>query len=181
MAKHIVARIFIAASCLLGLGWGLPSLAQKSAVKVVATPAKLGDAALLRSDLAQLQSVDMARLKGKVVMAYYWSTKCSVCLEKMHELRSNVTGWKGKPFVIVAINRDEKRQDFEDYLAIAKQLNVPSAQLMFIHAQDLAVDNLSRAGHLPLSFIMDTGGILQHMHSGRIPPEVWDQVSDLMP
>lgn len=184
MSKNNLVRILIAVAFLLSIALSGSSYAQKSAANAAKTSpelARIGSAAVLHSDVLALSAVDAAKLKGKVVLVYYWTTQCAVCLEKMHELRSNVAGWKGRPFIVIAINRDEKRQSFEDYVAVYRQLNAISPQFILIHAKDLTTDNLFRAGQLPLSFIVDTSGIVQHMHVGRIPPEAWDQIAELLP
>ena len=52
------------------------------------------------------ESVDLARWRGQVVLVYLWSTDCPVCLDRLPELRRNLAGWKGRPFVVIAVNQD---------------------------------------------------------------------------
>jgi peroxiredoxin len=65
--------------------------------------------AMLVGKTMQPATVDLAQLKGKVVLLFFWSTDCAVCLDKLPELRRNLEGWRGKDFVIVAVSQDRSR------------------------------------------------------------------------
>jgi cytochrome oxidase Cu insertion factor (SCO1/SenC/PrrC family) len=124
---------------------------------------------------------DMRDLKGKVALVFHWSTSCSVCLDKMNELRNNMSGWRGRSFAIVAINHDKNRQDFQDYIRIHKAVNGESGQFIHIFNKDLAVDSLYQNEHLPTSFLVDSQQVLKRTYVGRIPPEAWDDIAELIP
>ena len=34
---------------------------------------------------------------------------------------------------------------------------------------------------LPVTLVFDTRGVLKARHEGRVPPDVWDEVAELLP
>jgi peroxiredoxin len=127
------------------------------------------------------KAIDIASLKGSVVLFFYWSTSCHVCLETMAELRENVKGWKGKPFTLVTVNVDKMRGDFENYAQITKAISGEDPQCQLIYQKDTTEDNLLRPGQLPASYVVDTKGVLRDHYFGRIPNKAWDDIADLLP
>lgn len=124
---------------------------------------------------------DLARQTGKTVLIFHWRTNCSVCLDKMEELRNNILGWKNKPFVVLAVNHDKSRQDYQNYIKISRTIHGDNPQLVHIYSKDLSLDNLYNNSALPTSFVIDDKQTLRHTYMGRIPPEAWDNIAELLP
>jgi thiol-disulfide isomerase/thioredoxin len=124
-------------------------------------------------------------LKGKVVMLMYWSTDCAVCRDKMPELRENVRGWANKPFELVLVSVDKRMQDVDSYNAILNA-SVPTKQRFTqLWAGDPSFkDNLGTAqlprSQLPVTYVIDKTGKLVERSNGRIPPDLWDTIADLL-
>ncbi len=120
-------------------------------------------------------------LRGKVVLLMFWSTDCAVCRDKMPELRQNVEGWRGMPFELVTVSLDQRRQDVEDYEKLISRL-VPSRQrfIQLWRGEVGYADNLGKPGHLPMTYLIDKTGRVVEQYSGRIAPEVWDKIADLL-
>jgi peroxiredoxin len=136
---------------------------------------------IIRTSAESNYDFDIASTKGKVVLVFHWSTNCPVCLDKMAELRRNIGGWQSKPFVVVAINHDKNRKDYQDYLRIHKSVNGASDQFIHVFSKDLTVNNLYKNERLPSSFLLDNQQILKKTYIGRIPAEAWDDIADLLP
>jgi thiol-disulfide isomerase/thioredoxin len=49
------------------------------------------------------KKINMADLKGKVVLVNFWSTDCSVCVEEMPKLINTYNAHKDKGFEVIAI------------------------------------------------------------------------------
>jgi peroxiredoxin len=127
------------------------------------------------------QRLRLAGLRGQVVLVFYWATGCAVCRDKMRELRANLTGWKGQPFTLLGVNMDARQQDFIDYENVVRQA-VPAAQhFASLWAGDTGFrDTMGRPEHLPSACLIDKQGRLVERYSGRIPPEAWDRIAELL-
>lgn len=120
--------------------------------------------------------------RGKVVMVVFWSTACAVCRDMLPELRANHAGWRGKPFELVTVATDAKRQDVLDHERIVEQI-VPRHEryVGLWRADPQHRDSFGAIGNLPASFVLDREGRVVERFNGRIPPEAWDRVADLLP
>ena len=165
--------------------FALPGVAQTLA------PAKAASAATVAPAIAATPQLEgktiegnpfkLASLKGKVVLVMFWSTGCAVCRDKMPELRTNYEGWAGKPFELVAVSTDTRVQDLLDYERIISR-TVPLKQrfVQLWTGESGYKDNLGKHAQLPVAFLMDKTGKVVERYVGRIPPEAWDRIADLL-
>lgn len=127
------------------------------------------------------QRLRLAGLRGRVVLVFYWSTGCAVCRDKMRELRANLAGWKGQPFTLLGVNRDARQQDFSAYEQLVAQ-TVPVTQ-RFVSVWSGGADFHDSMGTppiLPSACLINQQGELVERYSGRIPPEAWDRIAELL-
>jgi len=124
---------------------------------------------------------NLSTLKGKVVLVMFWSTGCAVCRDKMPELRNNYAGWAGKPFELVAVSTDSRVQDLLDYERIISR-TVPMKQrfVQLWTGESGYQDNLGKHNTLPAAYLLDKTGKVVERYVGRIPPEAWDRIADLI-
>lgn len=127
------------------------------------------------------RAFDLAGLRGKVVLVVFWSTTCAVCRDKMGELRANYEGWRGQPFEMVLVNQDRRLQDVQAYEQILA-LTVPRAQRFpqLWSGQPGHVDSFGAQAVLPATYIINKSGTVEKAYAGRIPPEAWDDIADLL-
>lgn len=123
----------------------------------------------------------LASLKGKVVLVMFWSTDCAVCRDKMPELRQNYEGWKSKPFELVLVSTDRRMKDVEDYEKIIAR-TVPAGQrfVQLWAGEPGYKDNFGKPAQLPASFVIDKSGKVVERFLGRIPPDAWDKIAELL-
>lgn len=136
---------------------------------------------ILEGKTADGQALGLAALRGRVVLVFYWSTSCAVCRDKMHEMRANLAGWPQQPFTLLGVNMDPRREDLASYENLLRQ-TVPAPQrLRSVWAADPAfTDSLGPPTHLPSGTLIDKDGRLVERYSGRIPPEAWDRIAELL-
>ena len=115
-------------------------------------------------------------LKGKVAVVFYWSTSCAVCRDSLPEMRANLAGWKSKPFALVTVNLDRRKDDWLAYENLVNLTQMPGKNLITLR-QDDAVPAPAK---LPLTLLVDAKGNVVARYEGRVAPEVWDSVADLM-
>ena len=130
----------------------------------------------------QPAAVDLAQLKGKVVLLFFWSTDCSVCLDKLPELRRNLDGWRGKDFVIVAVSQDRSMADLKAYEQVLDKVAPPNAQMKIVWRRDAA--HRDNFGELPVksptTIVIDRDGKVAKTVRGRVPAELWDDIAELV-
>ncbi len=116
-------------------------------------------------------------IKGNVVVVFYWSTTCSVCRDILPELRNNQAGWRNRPFTLVTVNVDRRIEDWQAYERILGTTRANAAGSI-----SLRLDSGQPVpAKLPLTLLVDTQGKVVARYEGRLAPEVWDGVADLMP
>jgi len=117
------------------------------------------------------------RLRGKVAIVFYWSTTCAVCRNSLPELRLNLNGWRDKPFALVTVNVDKNAEDWLAYERIQDKTQAPPKGLIAVR-QD---EGKSVPMKLPMTLLVDAKGKVIARYEGRLAPEAWDGVADLMP
>jgi peroxiredoxin len=130
----------------------------------------------------QPATVDLAQLKGKVVLLFFWSTDCPVCLDKLPELRRNLEGWRGKDFIIVAVSQDRSMADLKAYEQVLDKIAPSNAQMKIVWRRDAA--HRDNFGELPLktptTLVVDRAGKVVKTISGRVPADLWDDIAELV-
>lgn len=123
---------------------------------------------------------DLTARRGRVVMFFVWSTDCSVCLSILPELRANAQGWSGKPFDLVTLSVDRRREAALTYEQARRSVKA-GLPLSLWHGDLTLPDALRRPARLPLMLVIDRDGREVLRAEGRVPPEVWDKVAELLP
>lgn len=117
------------------------------------------------------------RIRGKVAIVFYWSTSCAVCRDSLPELRANLNGWRDKPFALVTVNVDKNAEDWLAYERIQGKTQMPSKGLIAVRQDEGKTVPMK----LPLTLLVDAKGKVVARYEGRLAPEAWDGVADLMP
>ena len=117
------------------------------------------------------------QIEGKVAIVFFWSTSCAVCRDSLPELRANLAGWRSKPFALVTVNVDRTPNDWLSYERILAQTQAPIKGLISVR-QD---DGRQVPTKLPMTLLVDAKGKVVGRYDGRVAPEAWDGVADLLP
>jgi peroxiredoxin len=130
----------------------------------------------------QPAAVDLAQLRGKVVLVFFWSTDCPVCLDKLPELRRNLEGWRGKDFVIVAVSQDRSMADLKAYEQVLERVAPVNAQMKIVWRRDGAHrDSFGELpANIPTTIVLDRRGAVVKSIRGRVPPDLWDDIAELV-
>lgn len=125
---------------------------------------------------------ELAERRGRVVMLVLWRTDCAVCLSKMPELRANAAGWAGKPFDLVTVNLDPRREDALAYETALRQTGAARLPMWTLWQGNTRLPaEWQQPARLPVLLLIDAEGRLVRRHEGRVPPEAWDEVAELLP
>ncbi len=121
-----------------------------------------------------LQSADLSRLRGRVVVLNFWATWCAPCIE---ELPSLMELQRRMPEVaVVAISTDE------DTAAYKQFLSEHSIQLRTINDSEQRVNPLYGTFRYPETYVIDRNGVLRRKFIGPqtwTSPEIMDYLAKL--
>jgi thiol-disulfide isomerase/thioredoxin len=125
---------------------------------------------------------ELAQRRGRVVLVMLWRTDCAVCLNKMPELRANAQGWQHKPFDLVTINLDGKREDALAYERARQQTGAARYPVWSLWAGNGHLPTAwQQPQRLPVLLLIGPDGSIARRWDGRVPPEAWDDVAELIP
>lgn len=118
-----------------------------------------------------------AQAQGKVAVVFIWSTNCAVCRDSLPELRSNLRGWANKPFVLISTNIDRKTEDWLAYDAAMGLTQSMGNNWVSVHQRA----EMPPTARLPVTLLVNPQGKVIARYEGRLAPEVWDSVAELLP
>ncbi len=178
--KRVITAICISAAASVALAQ-TPAPAKQGAVSPVKAATALVTVPTLSGKTSEGKPFNLQSLRGKVVLLMYWSTDCAVCRDKMPELRQNYAGWQNKPFELVLVSTDRRMKDVDDYEKIISRTVPLQQRFVQLWAGEPGYsDNLGKPATLPLAFLLDKSGKVVERYSGRIPPEAWDKIAELL-
>lgn len=114
----------------------------------------VGKSIQLRGKAVDGTSVDLAKLKGKVVLIHYWATWCEPCKVDIAQLKELQAKY-GKDFALVGISLDQEARELTDYL---KRNRMPWPQLFEPGGLDSRYANELGILTLPTMILLDDKG-----------------------
>lgn len=116
------------------------------------------EVALLKSDG---RTLNLAELRGKVVLLDIWASWCGPCKEEMPLLNEMAIRLKDKGIEIIAVSIDEERASAEAFLKSRKQWSLTLA-----HDPEGKVPEALKPPKMPTSYIVDSKGIVRQVNEG---------------
>ena len=106
------------------------------------------------------RGVNIASLKGKVVLVDFWASWCAPCREELPVLDSLYKKYRARGFEVVGVNQDESADSAKKFLS--------SRPLAFrvVHDRGGLVANRYEPAKMPSSFLIDRKGIVRHVNAG---------------
>ena len=128
---------------------------------VSARAADVGDRPALSGKELSGRAFDLKNLQGKVVIVNFWATWCGPCRAEMPMLDKFYQEHKAQGLMLIGVSedRDDKRDDVKSVMA---PLHYPTAMI-----GDLDDDDFGRSNVLPVTYVVDAGGVLRT----EFPPE----------
>ncbi len=118
------------------------------------------------------REVDLAALKGDVVLVNFWATWCEPCRDEMPSLNQLQQRLRGRRFKVLAVNVGEGRARIQQFLASA-----PVDFAVLRDAESVAI-KAWRTRVLPTSFLVDQNGMLRYQLVGAAD---WNDVGPQAP
>jgi cytochrome c biogenesis protein CcmG, thiol:disulfide interchange protein DsbE len=97
-------------------------------------------------------TLDLAKMRGKVVMVNYWATWCAPCRKEMPKLDAFYRRYHAQGLEIIGISIDFER-DLEKARKAARAVTYPTAV-----AKDITNDGFGILKGVPITWIIDVDG-----------------------
>jgi thiol-disulfide isomerase/thioredoxin len=124
--------------------------------------APLGKALPLKYTAFDGREVDPAKMRGKVVLVYFWATWCPTCLRVLPEVKALYERLHPKGFEIIGVNFDESRTALARFLAREK---LPWPQYFDGQGQESKLGQELGIDLLPTMWLVDKRGIVRDLQA----------------
>ncbi len=166
------ARFGIGAVLLAG------ALAAGIAGAAVNAPLAIGTPApAFRLGSADGRAVELARLRGKVVMINFWASWCGPCRKEMPILEQLNRQYRSKGLALIGVNVEPDSRVALDWLK-ATPVSFP-----ILFDSDSTVSKLYQVAGMPNTVILDRQGTVRYIHRGYqagAENEYLDQIRQLI-
>ena len=122
------------------------------------------------------RTLNLASLRGKVILLHFWATWCPPCREEFPLLQQVYQQHRQEGLEIIAVSM-ENTSDIDKVRAFASDYTFP---LALIDAADIA--GYGRIWRLPLSYVIDRDGVLRKADwTGDEPINVHSLETNVLP
>jgi thiol-disulfide isomerase/thioredoxin len=105
--------------------------------------------------------IDLASMKGKVILLDIWASWCGPCREEMPLLDDMAARLKDEGIEFVAVSIDEEKAAAEAFLGAR-----PKWTLTVAHDPQGKVPDLLQPPKMPTSYLIDGQGVLRYINAG---------------
>ncbi|MEH6422449.1 TlpA family protein disulfide reductase [Pseudomonas sp. CGJS7] len=116
--------------------------------------------------------------RGKLVVVSFWASWCAPCLRELPLLSALQTGVGREHLQVIAINLNEPKRDFEQFV----RLN-PKLDLTYIHDPGTAARYYA-VKTVPNLFVIDQRGVVAKVHRGysaQMVEQFAKEIAELLP
>lgn len=154
-------RLLLTSLLLLALPASLPAADPPLQSSYTALKPRITAPAMKLKDLDG-RSVELAKLRGKVVVVNFWATWCPPCRREFPSMERLRLHMQGRPLVILGVNEGESVDTIEQFIAtLDLQPNFP----ILLDAEGEAMAHWPVRG-LPTTFFIDKKGRLAYSAIG---------------
>ncbi|MFK5920707.1 MAG: TlpA disulfide reductase family protein [Verrucomicrobiota bacterium] len=123
------------------------------------------------------EKVDLAAMKGKVVLLDFWATWCGPCVAELPNLLDTYNKHHDKGFEIIGISLD---QDGDTLKSFIKENNIPWAQYFDGKGWGNSIAQKYSIKALPATFLIGKNGkvMTRNLHGSRLDEEVTRLLSE---
>lgn len=123
----------------------------------------------LQGTLFSGQAVDLAQMRGKVVLVNFYSSYCKFCAYEIGTLEAFYEEHRKDGFEVIAVGVDDLT-DRDRVQGILRLYNLPG-----VMAEELTANGFARRYPTPTAFLVDRDGILRYRLSGAKGPTFYQE------
>lgn len=123
------------------------------------------------------KKLELSDYAGNTLLVSFFTAGCNLCARDLRLMREFYVGNAKRHFVLLAINIDRSKQDYETYLQLIN-LAVPKEQrfpIIWRHAPGFK-DNFGNIISQPTHFVISPKGQLLWKREGTFQSEDWDNL-----
>ncbi|WP_129626189.1 TlpA family protein disulfide reductase [Candidatus Oscillochloris fontis] len=114
------------------------------------------------------RTINLADLRGQVVLVNFWATWCPPCRAEMPAIQAAYATYQPQGFTVLAVTANAQPADVSDFFRVR---GLSFAPLL----DDGRVHTAYRANGLPASFFIDRQGVVRAVHHGAMSEAVITQ------
>ncbi|MGH2568683.1 MAG: TlpA disulfide reductase family protein [Bacteroidota bacterium] len=115
-------------------------------------------------------TIELAKLKGKVVLVNFWATWCGPCRKEMPDFVEAYKQYKSKGLEIVGVSLDEDGWEVVDPFLKKYGINFP-----VVIGDGKLAQAYGGIEFIPTSFLVDREGFVVDKHIGMLQKELLDK------
>lgn len=127
------------------------------------------------------KKMNLSDYAGKTVLVSFFSAGCNRCARDLKLMREFYVGNVKRQFVLLAVNIDRDKQDYDSYVQLIR-LAVPKEQqfpVIWRHAAGHK-DNFGNIISQPTHFVINPQGQLLWKREGTFQPDDWDNLWEVL-
>jgi cytochrome c biogenesis protein CcmG, thiol:disulfide interchange protein DsbE len=104
--------------------------------------------------------IDLAKLKGKIVLVDFWATWCEPCKKSFPKLQELNVKYKASGLVIVGVSQDDENQGLSEFG------KTYGAEFAIGWDGEKSIAKKYKPPSMPSSFLIDKEGVVRYAHLG---------------
>jgi peroxiredoxin len=120
------------------------------------------------------EEVQLSDFEGEEVLLNFWATWCPPCREEMPDMQQF---YEQQDVTVLAVNLTDTEMNENNVSAFIKEFEFTFPILM---DKDTEISNLYRVNPIPVSYMLDSNGVIQHKSYGPMDYETMVEQLELM-